>query len=334
MAEDKETLEHILELANFVSDMPLTSLTDENAFEPLLSLLFSDELATDGETDGNYYVIIARHLLSSGTHTIVPLLDYIKHEQQKTYGSVREYIQFQKHRDDACEKIVGFIGDFGGNAALSALLEIFHIRGRIQHSAISAIVKLNTNDAINHLIKLLLNHPSDYMRYVIAEALSTSSNSDALLELIPALGHPDADTVIYAIKALSKIKSNVILPFLLEATTDFRLSGRESKAFRRVAHAAIGAIWGYRTEETDQFVFDWSVTNLKNSDIDTRCFAVFKLALLFTNRAIPYLIYALDDNAYYKPIRKSISQMAEMGLKDFGTPEALTALENWKQNQP
>lgn len=63
MIRDDTTLECLLGFANFVSDVPLTDLSDDSAYEALVALLYSSQLAINQQVDEHYRIMIANFLV-------------------------------------------------------------------------------------------------------------------------------------------------------------------------------------------------------------------------------------------------------------------------------
>lgn len=316
----------LLELVNLISEKPVLDLTDDTAFEPLLALLYSDQLDTNRFIDDEYQIFIAEHLVLFGTSSLKPLLDYLN------------TIPVEFERSISRQRVAELIGDFGGDMAISGLLKFLQSHDEtlrqsfVVQAVIRAIVKANDAKGIISLTEMLVSDSRDELRKFIAQALGNSRNSEAEFALILALDDTSNAVVNFAVSSLGKLKSPTALSFLIDAMNDFRQLSDSSIA---IAQIAIEAVHAYQTDKTRQIVFEWSVANLKHANPEIRYFAAHKLGTLGNNKSIPHLYETLNDNdSYEKRLKKfPVSDAAKEALITIGTPEALAALEAWQQKQ-
>ena len=316
----------LLELINLVSSSEITSLADPQIFEPLMSLLFSSYLHDHWRVDNDYRSMLIRRFIDFGVSAENPLLSYLEHE--------RHHLEHSRVPSQvlAIQELV----KSGSKTAQSGLLEF--VRGQhhsiLREEIIKAFVQSKDLESISSLIEILLSNPSPDTRKKVAFAFGSLNNPETELALILALQDSHLEVVNFAIASLGKIKSMNALPYLIEASSDFR---QPREIYVSIAQSAIEAIHAYQTDETLKIVFDWCIANLKHIEPEIRCFATHKLGTLGDNTAIKYLIEALDDDGVYERgyrlNRTLVSDAAEEALITIGTPEALAALEAWRQNQ-
>lgn len=335
MAIDDLTLEYMLDLANFVSDTSLVSLTDENAFEPLLALLFSDQLAINEQIDEQYRIAIANCLIKLNEPIAKPLFDYLKHKPQIHYKKegAKNAIHREHDHNRSRNALVEILGALDEEIVLPSLLNILQETDnfKILRSTLSALVTVESGEGIRLLTEMLLSPAeSTNLRKMIARTFGDFPHHPIEMPLVLALKDESKDIVMIAMESLGKIKSKVTLPFLLESLADIPQPRFIFGSSSQIKHL-LDTIQAFHSEETDRIIFDWCITALKSKNVSLKHEAVKRVATLHDKRAIPVLVDILNSKPKLLP---SLSDTIQEALQRINTPRAITALTDWQRNNP
>lgn len=292
----------LLELANYASDIPLSSLEDKSAFEPLLALLHSSILFEDADADEQSRVTLASHLLQFGTRAIRPLIDYITYEPEGSYIDqlFKIYPVTEHLRNTSRSAIIFLLACHDDETVLPSLLELLHMSviniNPVFRNIVRVIIQLNPDEAIPALIEILMNHESPYVRRLIIEVFGEYPYAGTLLPLILSLKDPIAFVAKSAVQVLGIIKSPDALPFLIEALDDFRYIEIRVIDDPYVALTVIEVLDDYQTPTANQIIFDSCIRHLQSTDFYILRRVIKKLGKLRNRRAIPYLTDALNSD--------------------------------------
>ena len=325
------TLERLLDFANLISETPLTDLSDDSAYDALVMLLHSSQLAINEQVDEHYRVVIANCLIKMDRPVIKPLLDYLVYEPHKSYstGSRRLTLVDEHNRNHSRSAIAELLGYHDDEAVVPGLLNALETIGnlRVIKSVVHALVMSQDRDAIAGLTELLLSHPKYMLRKRIAEALAHCPDRGAELPLVLAMNdhHPQVSRA--AIQSLGYLQSKSTIPFLAELISTTRFSSYPRSLENKMVYQAIAAMQTFRMPETRQLIFDWCI-NAIGSEQSIEAIGI--IATLHDNRAIPYLLDILND---YQSFMTSLVEATENALIEIGTPEALSALEEWSEER-
>lgn len=294
--------EELLELANCVSDLPLISLSEDSAFEPLIALLHASILFEDADTDEQSRVIIATHLLAFGSSALKPLIDYIAHEPEGDYLShLFKFYPVTEHlRNTSRSAIALLLSSHGDEIILPNLLDLLHVtvvdNDPVYRNIIRVAIQLNPEDAILALSEILMNHESPYARRLIIEVFGEYPFRGTLLPIILSLKDPFAFVAKSAVQVLGIIKSPDAFPFLIEVLDDFRYVEIRVIDDPYVALTAIEVLDDYQTPTANQIIFDCCIRHLQSTDFYILRRVIKKLGKLRNKRAIPYLTDALNSD--------------------------------------
>lgn len=332
MIKDQLTLDCILDFANCISDSPLTSLTGENAFEPLLTLLFSSQLAFNHQIDEYYRIVIANCLLKLNEPIAKPLFDYLQYKPRILYK--KEFSYHQKYeRRFSLEAVIEILGSLDDKSVVPGLLEILReINNRqLIQCILRTLVTAKNEEGIRGLTEIMLS-PEEPMalRKIIARTLGDFPHHLVEIPLIFALKYGHRDVVMEVLRSLGKIQSKFALTFLLESLLDIRqlpfLFGNYSQI-----EILLDTIQSFHNKESNKIILDWCSMALKDNDSNLTLEAVKRVAILQDDRAIPILVNALNNIPENPP---PLTDTIHKALQEIGTPEALSALADWQQNNP
>lgn len=334
--------EELLELINLISDAPVLALLDEQAFEPMVSLLHSDQIHHRSDRDKELRIIMIEQFVTFGQKAVAPLLCYLMFYPEETGfypGARKPHQRKRKENHLTYSRIVAAknLGRIGGMEALSGLLQALtrDHPGIVLRSIGLAISKFTNEIAIQELTEILLSHQMPQNRQVAAITLADYPQSESITALILALQDDNVDVVISAVQSLGKIKAVSAIPFLLDITNDFRKHSGNSGAEILVSDASLNTIQSFDTETTYDIVYRSCLVHLTSENPDVRWSAVQRLGELGDERAIPYLEEALNDKLRKQRFTfETISAAAQRALQKIGTAEAISKLEAWKQNHP
>lgn len=329
--------EILLKLVNRISDYPVTNLGNERALVPMVTLLHSDRLNHNDDLDKAWRVAIIERLTTFGQRAVVPLVNYIMFDPRENISYARGVARSANYLTYSRIIAAKQLAKIGTTEALSGLLQAMcqdHL-GIILREIGSAIATLGNKDAIQALIEILLSHHIPKNRKFAAITLGKFSQPETTVALILALQDESADVAISAAQSLGKSRPDSALSFLIEAINDFRKHSGKSGGEIRVADAVLNAIQSYNTETTNEIILKCCILHLANENVEIRWSAVYRLGEMKDDRAIPFLVEALNDLALKKSyFPERISDAAQEALQKIGSLEALTVLDDWRQNQP
>lgn len=333
MVTQDSTLERLLDFANCVSDTPLTNLSDELAYEALVTLLHSSQLAINEQIDEQYRIEIANYLIQMDKPVVKPLLDYLIYEPHQTQFRVidKHKINNEHNRNRSRNAVAELLGKHEDESVVPGLLDALNTIRNLQvlKSIIYALMQSGDSNAIAALTEILLSHQRTFLRKSIAEMMGYFPQHRTELSLVLVIKDKSIDVAIAALESLRKIQSKSTLPFLVELLINFPYPGSRTKDTTYVS-SLLDAIQSFDTEETRQIIFDWCVDTIQNNNTYMRRLAAKRIASLHDNRAIPYLLDILNIQM---PFLSSLLKVAKDALIEIGTAEALAALEDWQQKQ-
>ena len=183
----------------------------------------------------------------------------------------------------------------------------------VRRSAVEILGAIKSEQSVDGLLALLYDTDASVRRSV-AEALGAIKSERSVDNLLDLLNDLDGSMRRSIIKALGAIKSERSVDKLLGLLND--LDG----SVRRSASEALKEIKSERS-------VDGLLTLLYNPDARIRRIAAETLGAIKSERSVKSLLIVLNDRAV------SVQRIAAEALQEIGTPEALEAVEKWRQIQ-
>ena len=213
-------------------------------------------------------------------------------------------------------------------AALDALVQASkHPVVDVRMNAISKLGKVLENlrnadiDVITNALDLL-NHDDKRVRATAVRYLAKSNARDVrivLPSLLKALHDEEKNVRATACRVLGKIGGSNVVAELMEVLYDKEVQVRVS------AISALKEIGGSSLAVE-------LVKVLCDKEVEVRVSAISALEEIGDSYAVPYITRLLSDNAEDFCGRKACDKAAE-ALEKIGTPEALKAVKEWKENR-
>jgi|GEM_PF-2730017 len=315
----RRTVEHdLLELANCVSDTPIYTLTQNAAFEPLVTLLFSQpfhDRNRSGDTRCNHLTIV-RKLIQFGQIAHKPLLDYLG---WLSYGYVQKEVLYLLTKQGGAEIFDGLAGLYKSpnTDSVAALYS-------------EALIQLDKHKAASIFAEVAFNAINTSRRVAATLALGDCFPDDVIMILIATIEDEDVEVAISALNALKKIKSPQAIPFLVDAATNYRAIPRRfrfTSTNNSIAQHAIDTLAAYDSQETRDIVFEWCINHIDVSDVGFVDWAVTYLLQLGEDRTIPYLVEVIENTAVKTTFSWAMTRRAaRQGLSEMKSPLARAAL--------
>ncbi len=220
------------------------------------------------------------------------------------------------------------LGKFSDEQAVQALLVVLNNRdddSYLRRNAAQAVLEISGEQAVQGLIAILHNQDVDSdVRGFAARALGKFSDEQAVQALLAVLNNRDVDSAVRrnAAQALGAIGGEQVVQALLVV-----LNNRDvGSSVRRDAAHALGEIG---SEEAMQALI--AVLSNRDDDSYLRGSAAQALGAIGGEQAVQALIMSLSDTT--DAGWGGICDIAVRALEQISTPEALEAVQRWREEQ-
>jgi HEAT repeat protein len=233
------------------------------------------------------------------------------------------------------------------NGILPALDDLYSEDRELRLAAVTRLGECPNPLSVPHLLGVLGDDDRD-IRLAIVRALGKIADIRALPRLLYIVRHhPDSQLRTAAVEALGQIDDARVIPGLIAALSDKNetvhhvarqaLVNKGDDALNRLADELHNPNWKIRQVAAQTLgeiggtaSLNQLIAIINDADIDVRIEVIRALGAVGDPAAVPYLVRALHDE---NNGRWRVTAMILLSLKTIGTPEALSVIEAWHQQQ-